>query len=403
MTETLFRARFLPRDVIFREGEAGSAAYVIESGKVQISALRHGREAVLAKLGTGELLGELGLIEGQYRTATARALTETTLIVIHRNQLGQKLSRSDPVLDLLIKVMLERIRHTTRQINTQEPALEGAFSTQILDDAVIGKVREQVISSLQFTQDIEQALRCGQFQLVYQPIVSAKTARVHGFEALIRWNHPERGSISPGLFIGLAEEVGLIVPIGLWALEEACTALRRFGALVPGCVPFMSINLSARQMAEPNMVETFRDVIERLKVEPAHIKLEVTESLLMSDPERAAVVLHLLRELGVQLAIDDFGTGYSSLSYLNRFPFDVIKIDQSFVSTMLSDGSNQKIVKAMTMLARELNKKSVAEGVEKRREAELLREFGCDYIQGYFFSKPLRLEDAESFYLKHHP
>lgn len=403
MSETLFRAKYFPRDIVFREGEAGNTAYVIESGKVEISALRRGRDVPLAKLGKGELLGELALIEGQYRTSTARALTETSLIVIHRNQLTQKLSKSDPVIDLLLKVMLERIRHTTHQINTLEPALDSAYSTQILDDAVIGKVREQVISSLEFTQDIESALREHQFQLVYQPIVSAKSARVQGFEALIRWNHPVRGQIAPTHFIGLAEEFGLIVPIGLWALEEACCALNQLKKIHAGCPPFMSINLSARQMTEANLVDTFRDVIERTRTNPADLKLEVTETLLMDDPERAAVVLHLLQELGVQLAIDDFGTGYSSLSYLNRFPFDVIKIDKSFVSTMLTDGSNQKIVKAMTTLARELNKKSVAEGVEKRQEAELLREFGCDFIQGYFFSKPLKLEDAEAFYRKHHP
>jgi len=400
MDEPLYSRTYHPLSLIFREGEAGDAAYVIERGKVEITARRGKREVVLAKLGKGELFGEMALIEGQLRTTTARSLIDTRLIVIHRSQVKKKVDSADPVLNLLFKGILERLRHTNILISKQEQSNDMAEKTLILEDSFIDQVREQVISTLRFEQDLRVALKQNQFELYYQPIVSINNGGIGGVEALIRWNHPKQGMISPGHFIRLAEETGLIVPIGLWVLEESCSALQRLMKIKGNKKMFMSINLSGRQIAEQTLVEEIRDILERTGTDPSQIKLEVTESVLMDDPERAALVLNHLKMMGMHLAIDDFGTGYSSLSYLNRFPFDVIKVDRSFVSTMLTDISNFKIVRAVTTLAKELNMQLVAEGVEQEDELNLIREFGCEYVQGFYFSRPLTFEDTKTYFMQ---
>ncbi len=396
MDAALYRKTFHPRALIFREGAAGNTAFVIESGKVEISARRKGKEEIITKLGTGELFGEMALLDGHVRTGTARSLTDTTLIVIHREEVEKTVERADPILNLLFKGILERLRRS-RTLSEQQDRETPSDKTIYLEDTVIDQVREQVISTLRFEQELIRALKENQFQLHYQPIVEAGSGALRGFEALIRWEHPEKGMIPPGHFIGLAEETGHIVAIGLWVLEEACNALKKFRVEIDGLSPFMSINLSARQMTEPTLVDDIRTIFENTGINPSEIKLEVTESLVMEDPEQAAIVLNQLKTLGVQLAIDDFGTGYSSLNYLNRFPFDVIKVDRSFISSMITDSGNRAIVKTVVALARELNKTVVAEGVEEEDELELIRKFGCDFVQGYFFSKPLNFDDALAF------
>lgn len=233
------------------------------------------------------------------------------------------------------------------------------------------------------------------FLLHYQPIVELETGTIAGFEALIRWQHPERGMVSPGEFIPMAEDTGLIISISEWVFRESCSQLRKwqqqFGLDLP---LFMSINLSAKQLSEPNLVEDIQSTLRGFQLDPTTVKLEITESAIMDNAEAAIGVLKQLKALGTRLSIDDFGTGYSSLSYLQRFPVDTLKIDRSFVSQMESSEESANLVWTIIALARNLHLDVTAEGVETKEQLEQLRMLTCEYGQGYFFSRPVDSEAA---------
>jgi diguanylate cyclase (GGDEF)-like protein/PAS domain S-box-containing protein len=261
-----------------------------------------------------------------------------------------------------------------------------------------GKARQQefqtamharAIGLLHIENDLHRAIERGELVVHYQPIISLKTDGIVGFEGLVRWQHPEHGLLAPGDFLRMAEENGLIIPISFWVLEEACRQLRIWQqhARMPSLM--MSINLSARQFAEPDLVKTIQRIVRDTGVSPACLKLEITESALMEDPATAATMLAELRSGGIDTSIDDFGTGYSSLSYLLRLPVRTLKIDGSFVSHMTDGGERAEMVRAIVSLARSLKMDVVAEGVETAEQLAGLRALGCDYVQGYFLSRPL--------------
>jgi EAL domain-containing protein (putative c-di-GMP-specific phosphodiesterase class I) len=256
----------------------------------------------------------------------------------------------------------------------------------------------RAVEALRMENDLRRAIEKGEIHPHFQPIVSLSTGAVTGFEALARWKHPEHGLVSPADFIPLAEETGLIIPLGMKVLKEACNHLHSWQKTFKTSEPLtMSINLSARQFAQKDLVEEIRKAIRDAKLNPACIRLEITESVVMGNAIAAVEMLKQLKSIGVQLSIDDFGTGYSSLSYLHRFPFDLLKIDRSFVSRMGNDRDSRGIVKTIIKLANELGKKVVAEGVETEEHKTLLAELCCDYGQGYLFSKPLDAEKMEEF------
>jgi len=235
--------------------------------------------------------------------------------------------------------------------------------------------------------DLRQAIERGELYLHYQPKYSTTTSALCGMEALIRWNHPQRGQVSPSEFIPLAEESGLIVPIGRWVMETACSQLRswRDAGLEP---PRCAINLSARQFACQRLVEDLHDALAVNALESSAIELELTESVLMADPDRAQATLHRLQALGVRVAIDDFGTGYSSLAYLKRFPAQTLKLDRSFVSGLPSNRDDIAITRAVIAVAHSLGLDVVAEGVETPAQLELLRALGCEQVQGFLLGHP---------------
>jgi diguanylate cyclase (GGDEF)-like protein len=243
---------------------------------------------------------------------------------------------------------------------------------------------------LHLENDLRRALRDQEFVLHYQPIVTLPTEEIAGFEALVRWNVPGKGLVYPNDFIAVAEETGIIVPLGLWVLREACITARawnrRFGR---GRKLGMSVNLSPRQFAQRDLVRDVEAILTETGVDPAMIKLEITESGTMGDPERAARVLSKLKSFGVQLSIDDFGTGYSSLSHLHKFPLDILKIDRSFVAGLCDNRESRQIVKTIMGLARGMGMQVVAEGIERREQVIQLCQMGCQFGQGYLFSKPL--------------
>lgn len=244
--------------------------------------------------------------------------------------------------------------------------------------------------------DLRVALRDKSFVLHYQPIVALSDQRTVGFEALVRWQVGPGQLRYPSDFIPVAEETGMIVPLGLWVLREACTTLRRWNAMFTDGAPrSMSVNLSARQFAEPDLVEQVRRIIAETGIDPAWLRLEVTETVAMDDAERAIQVLSALRALGARISLDDFGTGFSSLSYLHRYPLQLLKIDRSFVSRMEANTESLQIVKTILNLARSLDMEVIAEGAETAAEVSRLRSLGCQFCQGYFFSRPVAADAIE--------
>ena len=231
--------------------------------------------------------------------------------------------------------------------------------------------------------DLRNALNAGEIELYYQPMVSAASSTVVGFEALARWFHPERGAVPPSEFIPLAEETGLIIPLGEWILRTACAEAARWPEHIR-----VSVNLSAVQIRNGNLVPTVVNALAAARLSADRLELEITESVLLDEDARTLATLHRLRTLGVRIAMDDFGTGYSSLSYLRSFPFDRIKIDRSFIRDLSRGRDGAAIVSAIINLARGLNVGVVAEGVETIEQLKCLLAEGCDEIQGFYFSPP---------------
>ncbi len=249
--------------------------------------------------------------------------------------------------------------------------------------------------------DLRRACERGQLFLTYQPIVDLDTGAIAGFEALARWQHPERGVVSPVDFIPLAEASGVIVQIGRWALETACAQLADWRArLGPAAEQLMmSVNLSGIQLARDDVVGAVMAVLKSSKLPPDRLKLELTESVIVENPERAGLILERLKSLGVAIAMDDFGTGFSSLGALQGLPIDALKVDRSFVMGMTRSRDSYKIVDAILSLARSLGLSAVAEGVETAEQAEMLAGLGCQLGQGYLFARPLSKDDAEAYLL----
>jgi diguanylate cyclase (GGDEF)-like protein len=249
-------------------------------------------------------------------------------------------------------------------------------------------------SRMMLEGDLRRALRNKEFVLHYQPIVRLATGETVGFEALVRWQPPGRDLVYPGEFIAVAEETGLILPLGLWVLGEACLQARIWEKLALKNPLYISVNISPRQFAQDDLVQQLQKVLSDTGIDPGLVKLEITESGTMGNPERAVRILSQLKSIGVDLTIDDFGTGYSSLSYLQRFPLDVLKIDRSFVSGLIDNTESRQIIKTIMALASGMGMDVVAEGIENVEQAIEMRRLGCRFGQGYWFSKPLTASDA---------
>ena len=271
----------------------------------------------------------------------------------------------------------------------------GRAQYQLFDE----QMQMQVAARLRIENDLHQALACGEFRLYFQPIIAAASGAVVSVEALLRWQHPEKGLLSPAEFISIAEETGLIVPIGIWVIEETCRLAKTWSILRDAGLPLgIAVNLSARQLIQSDLVDTVQRIFHANAVDPTRIEFgfEVTETAVMCDPEAAAATLQALRDLGAHISIDDFGTGYSSLAYLKRFPVDTLKVDRSFVMNIPDDHVDQAIVRAVTDLAHSLHLTVVAEGVETAEQAQILRQLNVDLLQGFLYARPMPAEQLET-------
>ncbi len=257
------------------------------------------------------------------------------------------------------------------------------------------RLRSTLVERLDIETALRRALTRHELRVVYQPTIDLANGHIVGVEALLRWEHPERGQLVPAEFMDVAEETGLIVPIGAWVVDQACRQAQRWHTGVGGNELFVSVNLSSRQLESSALIENIASVLEATAVEPARLGLEITESVIMRDPEASTTALRALKDLGVRLAVDDFGTGYSSLAYLRRFPVDLLKVDQAFVDGLGRDPEDSAIVAAVVSLAHTLGMKAIAEGVETEEQLHELRALGCDMAQGFYMARPLAPADLD--------
>jgi len=257
-------------------------------------------------------------------------------------------------------------------------------------------MHQALVDRMAIAADLREGIAGNQLTLLYQPIVELETGEIIAVEALVRWVHPERGMLPPALFIPLAEETGLIVPLGRWVIREACRQGARWqadGDDAIGRPLSISINLSGRQLESEELAGDVRAALDESGLAPERLVLEITESAIMEDVEATLEKLHQLKMLGVRLAIDDFGTGYSSLSSLQRFPIDILKIDKAFVDGIVRGGSDAALARTIIALGDTLSLRTVAEGIEHQKQRTLLRDLGCELGQGYLFAKPLRPQE----------
>jgi diguanylate cyclase len=392
------KRQFKKGEILIREGERGECAYVIETGNVEILVQREGQPIQIGIRGPGSLIGEMAMIDDKPRTATVRAVDDCDVLEITREDFSRRVDAADPVLKMVMRVITTRYRDMIGRTETirfvPSPATEASENAEAFHDIAL--------STIKIHNELKMALQRGELMLFYQPIIDLKNMKIAGFEALMRWKHPVKGMISPGIFIPVAEESGLILDLSRFALEVACeTVLKLQAAASPALTGpdpvFVGVNFSVKDFAEGNLFTHMRDTLAKKGVAAPQIHLEITETLLMEAPEAAKAELEKCREIGLNVSIDDFGSGYSSLSYLHYFPIDTLKIDQSFIRSMTTHPASLVLVKSIIGLARNLGMKVIAEGIETVKEASILSGMGCDYVQGYWFAKPMPFDDAVKF------
>lgn len=362
---------------MFAEGDEADCAYVIESGEIEVTMRIEGIMRCVAVLGAGELVGDMGLVDDEPRSASAIATADSRLTIISRADLASKLAVADPLLRLLLEVSVKRLR-------AKLESLRAATPIPINTAAAVEVARLE--------GELKAGINSGQMQLYVQPIVDMRSHQIIGFESLVRWMHPITGLVRPDFFIPLAERSGLIVPLGRWVLREACHAALRFDreqnhAKMAGKSGFISVNVSAGQFHDPEFIPELASILRETKLNPERLQLEITESIL-SDTSAAKRWIAGCKKLGVRIALDDFGTGYSSLSYLHEFDIDTLKIDQSFVRRILEDKRSEKIIITIIQLSQALGLEIVAEGIETQPMFDRLAALGCHYGQGYLIARP---------------
>jgi len=373
-----------------------SAQRLINSLRPNDLVVREGEADVVARLGGDEftiLLDNIDDANGPIRVAERLldALSEPHVI------LGQAVFITASIGISLSSSGYVDVAHMLRDadIAMYHAKQQGRARWVMFDQAM----QEKALRRLRLEADLRQALSRGELYLCYQPIVSPADSRIRGFEALMRWKHPVHGHISPAEFIPVAEEIGLIGTMGEWALRQACTQLRCWQG-THGSALTMSVNLSAAQLGDAGLVNLVAETLRASGVAYGSLKLELTESTVMSNPEHALDVFGQLRALGVKLSLDDFGTGYSSLSHLRRLPIDTLKIDRTFVNEMDADVEKRQIAEVVVMLARTLGLDVVAEGAETSEEVGALLAMGSDFVQGYYFYRPMTADEAADVLLQ---
>ena len=399
MKSTSSYTHFYPEGaVIYFEGEPGNNAFIIEKGRVEVSITRKGNKQVLAEYSAGDLVGEMSLIDNSPRSATVTALEPTEVITIYRSLFDIAMNDVHPVVSLMIRTIMYHRRKTNPSPLSKSDQDE-YYDLKKKKDPEYQHDRAEAVNLIMAEKELSEAIDNQQFELYYQPITSFENNKIVGMEALIRWNHPEGDVISAGEIIPIAEKTSLIKKLGEYIIDSACSDFSRLARDLPGinsdCPDFfISINLSAKQLIYTDFLENIKSSILNHNVDPSRIMLEITENILMQDPESALNILNKLKQLGFQVTIDDFGNGYSSMGYLHAFPIDYIKIDHSFIETMYTRSTSMTIIRSIIDLAKAVDLKVIAEGVETEDQLNIVREFGADMAQGFFLSEPMPYPDV---------
>ena len=373
------RRELFAGEVLYRQGDPTDCAWLVESGQVELVSVHGRRTTRHGVLGAGELIGELGLLDGAPRSATATARTDSVLLAIEREQFMERLQAGDPILRTLVDSLLQRIRGLVASL----PADAEMPSEDVPCDDPVERLG---IDKIRLEAQLRDALSSGELEVRYQPIYDIAAARVAGYEALVRWELPGSGPVSPAQFIQLAEETSLIVPVGEYVLDKVIGVLQalRDGGADP--LPSIAVNLSARQLVEPGMARQIVARAERARLPAGALKLEVTESRMLDYAPVAAVMRHC-REQGLPFALDDFGTGYSNLTHLHALDFEFIKVDQAFARHMFDSERAMAMVEAIVNMAHAIGARVICEGVETRQQLDRLRQMGVEYAQGYLIGK----------------
>jgi diguanylate cyclase len=398
VTESYLRKFFPAGTEIFRSGDLGDRAYVIDEGEVEIAIPLGAQRLAFNRLGPGQLFGEMALIDGSKRMGSARAVTDTLTRVITASQILDRLHGSDDIIAFVLRITLMRYRHLLHQIQRDELGTVAA-AADLTQEELLLPDSKRVVAKLELENELREALENSQFELYYQPLVVLAEGQLAGFEALMRWHSPRLGFVAPGVFIPLAEETGLITPICRWALSSATRALAGFQEAAKSlransALLTVSVNVTKHQIGDAETMAVIDRIPEDSGVELGQVKLELTESALMSDYARTRDWIAQLKRRRIKVSIDDFGTGYSSLGYLHQFGVDELKIDRSFVESMLSEVRSMEIVRAIIGLAQGLGLGTVAEGIEQEDQARRLEAAGCELGQGYLFGRPAAADDT---------
>ncbi len=375
-------------EVLYRQGEPADCAWLIESGQVALSSHDGRRQREHGLYGPGEMIGELAMLDGGARAVTATAASDVMLLAIEDEPFRERIDACDPIVRALVDSLALRLRRV-------QAGGEDAAALAAEDAPGVDPDQRAGIDKLRRDAQLRQALDEGGIEVRYQPIYDIPAARVTGYEALVRWDLPGHGMVSPAEFIKLAEETSLIVPVGEYVLERVIAVLSALRDAGNDPVPEIAVNLSARQLVEPGMARQVVDRVQRAKLPPGALKLEVTESRML-DYEPVAAVMRYCRGHGIRFALDDFGTGYSNLTHLHKLDFEYVKMDQAFARHMFDSPRAMAIVEAIVAMAHGIGAKVICEGVETQAQLQRLRELDVRYAQGYLIGKAAPADEVLS-------
>ena len=420
--------KYQPGEFIYKEGAPADFVYIIDNGSVEVSIRDDSPQNHKTILGKGQIFGELALIERRPRIGSARASGSAQVTEIPLDYIDQKISQSDPTIRMFLRFFMARSRdlnarltqvleslalpkseHQADQVGSKTHELK-SLALHLVEmkgriDSAISKPtpehsgaayseRTMEISKALLTEELllKNAIAKKEFAVFYQPIIDLSNHRIAGCEALVRWNHPSGELVLPAHFLSQVEKNDLIIELGYWIAEQACQFQCKISEELDYDL-FVSINLSGKQFDDPMLITSLDNIMERTGANRQQIKFEITESLIIDNPKLARASLDQLKETGAKLALDDFGTGYSSFSYLHHFPFDTLKIDRVFVTSMSDNEKSMRIIRAMINLAHDLGMEVIAEGIESTEEVEILSKCQTTFGQGFYFSRAISEND----------
>jgi len=394
-----YKKTFKKDEILFHIGALEDFAYIIEEGSVEVLINKNNELIRIATRTVGSIVGEIAMIDNKSRAVTIRALEDCNVIKVTQREFMRRMSSADPIIKMVLQIITTKYRDIFSKHDFEK---DGKIIVETIEEIDSKKSMHNIaISRIKEANELSTAIKKEELCLYYQPIIDIRNMRIAGFEALMRWPHPEKGMIPPVVFIPIAEQNNMINELSDMALRISCDAIKEIQENSNNSIDlFIAVNFSVKDFSNGDFFNNVKLTLEDKNILPSQIHLEITEGLLMEAPDITKKALVKCNDYGLKISIDDFGTGYSSLSYLHQFPITTLKIDRSFVSSMLKDDSSMILVKTIAGLAHSLGMDIIAEGIETPEEARILREIGCENCQGYWFARPMPLNQAIKFIKK---